>query len=255
MPLALDNLRVGRVYRLVNYGEERQIQILSRLGRENFRIKDLATLEDFVRTETNRGSFVIILGGSHDLSLGHCRAYSKLDRSFSVLNMDSHPDVREPINDAPHSGSPFYQAMTEERSCMDQYTVWGLSRWSTSKTHIDFLRENECDYHFCEQVTPELVQKLYTLQRTNALASFDLDAIDQSAAPGVSAPAARGVSAELYYQAMLETGRNPAFRSVDIVELNPDYDIDARTARVASVGLWHLYLGLCERHEKGFLVR
>lgn len=45
MPIALDNLRVGRVYRLVNQGEIRMIEIMSRLHGDNFKIKDLDTLE------------------------------------------------------------------------------------------------------------------------------------------------------------------------------------------------------------------
>ncbi|MFO7822532.1 MAG: hypothetical protein R6V72_01245 [Cyclobacterium sp.] len=45
MPLAIDNIRVGRVYRLVNYGEIRMLEIMERKGRENFRVKDLDTLE------------------------------------------------------------------------------------------------------------------------------------------------------------------------------------------------------------------
>ncbi|MEX0883996.1 MAG: hypothetical protein WD398_00070 [Cyclobacteriaceae bacterium] len=45
MPLAIDNIRVGRVYRLVNYGEIRYLQVLERIGRENFKMKDLDTLE------------------------------------------------------------------------------------------------------------------------------------------------------------------------------------------------------------------
>jgi hypothetical protein len=45
MPIALDNLRVGRIYRLVNQGEIRTIEIMSRLSGDNFKIKDLDTLE------------------------------------------------------------------------------------------------------------------------------------------------------------------------------------------------------------------
>lgn len=45
MPIALDNLRVGRIYRLVNQGEIRTIEIMARLSGDNFRIKDLDTLE------------------------------------------------------------------------------------------------------------------------------------------------------------------------------------------------------------------
>lgn len=45
MPIALDNLRVGRVYKFVNQGEIRTIEIMSRLSGDNFKIKDLDTLE------------------------------------------------------------------------------------------------------------------------------------------------------------------------------------------------------------------
>jgi len=45
MPIALDNLRVGRVYRFVNQGEIRTIEIMDRLSGDNFKIKDLDTLE------------------------------------------------------------------------------------------------------------------------------------------------------------------------------------------------------------------
>lgn len=45
MPIALDNLRVGRIYRFVNQGEIRTIEVMMRLSGDNFRIKDLDTLE------------------------------------------------------------------------------------------------------------------------------------------------------------------------------------------------------------------
>jgi hypothetical protein len=63
MPVALDNLRVGRVYRLINYGEEREIEILSRLSGKNFKVKDLATLEIYELEELLRWG----IGADYDL--------------------------------------------------------------------------------------------------------------------------------------------------------------------------------------------
>lgn len=51
MPLALDNLRVGRIYRLVNQGEIRKIEVMSWISEDNFRIKDLDTLEFYTIQE------------------------------------------------------------------------------------------------------------------------------------------------------------------------------------------------------------
>lgn len=51
MALALDNLRVGRVYRLINQGEIRRIEVMARLADENFKVKDLDTLEHYTLHE------------------------------------------------------------------------------------------------------------------------------------------------------------------------------------------------------------
>ena len=45
MAIALDNLRVGRNYLLINQGEIRKLQIIDRLSGDNFKVKDLDTLE------------------------------------------------------------------------------------------------------------------------------------------------------------------------------------------------------------------
>ena len=54
MPLAIDNIRVGRVYRLVNYGEIRFLEVMERTGKENFKVKDLDTLEYYELEELLR---------------------------------------------------------------------------------------------------------------------------------------------------------------------------------------------------------
>jgi hypothetical protein len=51
MPISLDNLRVGRKYLLINQGEIRKLEIISRLKGVNFRVKDLDTLEYYTIEE------------------------------------------------------------------------------------------------------------------------------------------------------------------------------------------------------------
>ncbi len=54
MAIALDNLRVGRVYEFVNMGEKRRLVIISRLSGENFKVKDLDTTEVYTIEELLR---------------------------------------------------------------------------------------------------------------------------------------------------------------------------------------------------------
>ena len=51
MPIALDNMRVGRRYVLVNQGEVRKLEIIARLYGDNFKVKDLDTLEQYTIAE------------------------------------------------------------------------------------------------------------------------------------------------------------------------------------------------------------
>jgi len=54
MPIALDNLRVGRKYQLKNMGEVRNLEIVARLRGTNFQVKDLDTLEYYTIEELLR---------------------------------------------------------------------------------------------------------------------------------------------------------------------------------------------------------
>lgn len=51
MAISLDNLRVGRKYLLVNQGEIRKLEIVTRLRGVNFKVKDLDTLEYYTLEE------------------------------------------------------------------------------------------------------------------------------------------------------------------------------------------------------------
>ena len=85
--------------------------------------------------------------------------------------------------------------------------------------------------------------KLYTQQPNDVLATFDLDAVDQSQAPGVSAPNACGIDKRLWLYAAYAAGRSSAVRSMDIVELSPPHDRDDHTARLAALTVWEFLVG------------
>ncbi|HAR20870.1 MAG TPA: hypothetical protein DCR46_09410 [Cytophagales bacterium] len=48
------NIRVGKKYRLVNYGESNQFQVLQKLSENNFLVKNILTLESFELAELVR---------------------------------------------------------------------------------------------------------------------------------------------------------------------------------------------------------
>ena len=77
---------------------------------------------------------------------------------------------------------------------------------------------------------PERIAQLYRSSDSPTLVSFDLDAVSEAEAPGVSAPNAAGLSSDLWLDAAYQAGRSPAVSSADVVELNPTVDRDGQTA-------------------------
>jgi arginase family enzyme len=63
----------------------------------------------------------------------------------------------------------------------------------------------------------------------------------------VSAPCVGGLSTDLWLHAAWAGGRNPQVASFDIVECNPSFDIDGRTARLAALTVWQIVKGIGER--------
>lgn len=79
------------------------------------------------------------------------------------------------------------------------------------------------------------------------MVSFDLDAVSASAAPGVSAPGIPGLSVDLWLAAAEIAGRSKAVQSIDVVELNPIFDVDDHAARLAARTVWSFLSGLARR--------
>ena len=64
--------------------------------------------------------------------------------------------------------------------------------------------------------------------------TLDIDVLPACEAPGVSAPAARGVRLELLEPLLERLKASGKLRLADLAELNPEHDIDNRTAKVAA---------------------
>ena len=83
-----------------------------------------------------------------------------------------------------------------------------------------------------DEVTAELAAFLATVERVHL--TIDLDVLPAAVAPGVSAPAPRGVTLEVI-EALVDTVvASGKLMLGEVAELNPAFDLDGRTARVAA---------------------
>jgi formiminoglutamase len=207
---------------------------------------DQQSLGQLVAPHLRRGTFVIVLGGGHETSYGHFLGYVSAGRPVEILNWDAHADVRELKDGRAHSGSPFRQALEDSSGTCARYVVAGLEPHLVAQDHLAYVqRRGRAIWR--DELSGETIDRIYGSMASPTMVSFDLDAINQGEAPGVSAPNGAGLGGELWLGAAYAAGRCPAVSSADVVELNPLVDRDDQTGRLAALTVWWLLRGCAER--------
>lgn len=211
-------------------------------------VSDQKALGDVTAAYLEQGSVPVILGGGHETAFGHFAGYAEAQFNTSILNLDAHTDVRPLKQGKAHSGSPFRQALEHESNCCEAYMVAGLQPHSVSKAHLDYIDEHDGSYLFRDETNITSISGMFH-QHSSArlMVSFDMDAVDQAFAPGVSAPCTNGLPPDLWLTAAYLAGRNEQVSSFELSEVNPKYDRDGQTARLAALTVWNFLLGLSQR--------
>jgi len=188
------------------------------------------------------GALPVVLGGGHETAfasyLGVAGSAAVRDGlRVGVLNLDAHFDLRsEPV---PSSGTPFLQMARAEAAAGRElrYAVVGISEPNNTSALFRTAEELGVDYLPDEDCSAEAAQGFVAafLDRVDALyLTIDLDVLPASVAPGVSAPAAFGVPLPVISAVCRQVAASGKLLHLDIAELNPAFDVDSRTAKVAA---------------------
>ncbi len=187
----------------------------------------------------------LVIGGGHEVAWGSWQglaawAATQAPKRIGVLNFDAHFDLR--AGEFGTSGTPFRQIAEDcaTRGWPFRYACFGVAR--PANTAALFARAQALGVFWVEddQLAPWMLDSAQAtlagfLEQVDVLhLSIDLDVLPAANAPGVSAPAARGVELcvlEALIDQALASGK---LRLAELAELNPSFDIDGHTARVAA---------------------
>ena len=188
------------------------------------------------------GNLTVLLGGGHETAfasyLGVTGSAALRDgRRLGVLNLDAHFDLRQ--GPEPSSGTPFLQMAEAEAAAGRElkYAVVGISEPNNTRALFDTATRLGVDYLLDEGCTPEATSAFVAdfLEQVDVVyLTIDLDVLPASAAPGVSAPASYGVPLPVISAACKQVAASGKLIHLDVAELNPTFDVDSRTAKVAA---------------------
>jgi formiminoglutamase len=193
-------------------------------------------------------SFVIGLGGGHEIAWGSYQGLvqhlaANTNKKIGIINFDAHFDLRNPAKQT-SSATPFRQ-IAEYCQAHHQpfhYACLGVAGSSNTsalftyakQTQTRYLLDIDCNLDAAKQLLEPMLAEIDELYVTVCLDTFPA-----SIAPGVSAPSSLGISVEfvinmLHWIAQSQSAFHYNWQLTDIAEMNPNYDIDNRTAKLAA---------------------
>lgn len=193
-----------------------------------------------------RGCTVILIGGGHDASYGSLMGLRDVSPQAKLVNLDAHLDVRPREDDGQvGSGSTFRRLIEEGKVPGDDIYLLGFHHHTCAPAHLEYAKENRMHLWPWHELNrggrhKVMADMLYHLSHHDAVGlSWDLDSICGTCAPGVSAPATLGFTAEEVLSIAEMVGAHGTIRHLELMELNPKVDIQGATSRLAAMMVWH----------------
>jgi formiminoglutamase len=206
------------------------------------------SLSKHLRQLLEQNCFPILLGGGHDIAYAHykgIKSYVGAGKSVGIINLDAHFDLRKPEGSR-NSGTPFYQIATEAKAGDFNYLCLGIQKAANNKELYQTAAElgvqymEMDDFHMGNWEAIAKTVADFSQQVDHIYLTLDMDGFSSAYAPGVSAPSALGFEPQLIFKLLEQLVNSKQLISVDLAELNPVYDIDNATSRLAAGCIEHI---------------
>jgi formimidoylglutamase len=193
-----------------------------------------AAVRDVTARIHDQETVPVFLGG--DNSLTYPNAAPLLDRegSVGVVSLDTHLDCRA-VPGEPTSGTPYRQL---HQAGLDGMAVLGARHFETSTTYAEYLREQGGEIVTAEEVGDDPVEAadraLSAVETDHLYVSVDIDVLDATAGPGVSAPTPGGITSRELFRMVRLLASSDRLAGFEVVETAPPLCPDGRTADAAA---------------------
>ena len=198
-----------------------------------------AALKTVVAELLRRNKTVVILGGSHDLTLAQYEAYRELDRSIEATCIDATIDLRS--ESLIRSENFLLDMLTGEPSKVKHYNHIGFQSYFVHPRMIETLDKLRFD---CTRVgmVKENIEEMEPVIRGTHLLSFDINAIKHSDSPA-SKQSPNGLDGMEACTLCRYAGMSTNLDSFGIYGYDPEDDDNELTAMQISQMLWYFIDG------------
>jgi arginase family enzyme len=235
---AADNIR-KHLYRLHYWHEDVKIADIGNI-RAGETVKDsYAAIRTVMMELVNQGKTIVLIGGSHDITLAQYQAYRDLDKLIDATCVDATVDLR---GESPIRCENFLLDMlTEEPNLVRHYNHIAFQSYFVHPRMLDTLDRLRFDCFRLGRVR-ENIEEMEPVLRGSDMLSFDMSAVRHADAPAnVESP--NGLTGEEACTLTRFAGMSHRISSIGIYGYNPDLDRQELTARQIAQMIWYFVDG------------
>ena len=196
----------------------------------------------------SRDILPIIMGGSHDLTLGQFYGYQGMEKLISVLNVDALLDLNE---EGEPNETHLHKMLVHEPNYLFNYSHLAYQTYLIETTAIEVLERLYFETYRVGMLRTR-IEDMEPVIREADMLTFDITAIRSSDAPGNANAQPFGLTGEEACQICWYAGLNDKLSSVGFYEYNPALDDDSKkTAAVVATMIWYFVEGFYHRQHEG----
>ena len=185
------------------------------------------------------GKTVIILGGSHDLTLAQYQSYVSRKKLIEVSCVDALIDIN--IDSQLKSENFLMELLTDEPNFIHHYNHIGFQSFNVHPRMLETMDKLRFDCFRLGRVK-ELIDEMEPVLRNSNMLSFDVCAIAHAYAPS-NHLSPNGLSGEEACTIMRFAGLSPNISSIGIYGYAPENDEFALTAKQIAKMIWYVVDG------------
>lgn len=205
-----------------------------------------AALQTVVNALLENDKRVVILGGSHDLTLSQYNAYALMEKIIEAVCVDAKIDLNiESLQPADHF---LMEMLVGEPNFIRNYNHIGFQSYFVHPGMLETIDKLRFDCFRVGRVK-ENIEEMEPVIRNTHLFSFDISAIQNSHAPA-NRLTPNGFTGEEACTLMQYAGMSPNVSSIGIYGYLPLLDRHELTAKQIAHMLWYLADGISKgKHE------
>jgi formiminoglutamase len=226
-------------YQLYNWHSDIRIADVGNIKPGSTLADTYAALRSVMNELINLGKTVIILGGSHDLTLAQYQSYVNRKKLIEVACVDALVDIN--IESSLKSENFLMEMLTDEPNFIHHYNHIGFQSYYVHPRMLETMDKLRFDCFRVGKVR-EFIDEMEPVLRNSNMLSFDICAIAHAYAPS-NQLSPNGLSGEDACAIMRFAGLSPNIDSIGIYGYIPENDINDLTAKQIAQMLWYVMDG------------